>query len=112
MNSMLYIGLDIHKKIIAYCVKSDNGGTGSVEQSIYLFENINQQTINGITSTCNIFLDDLVNRNQIYEHLTVVDDSPELVDNNTLGVTVKFKPMKHLEFVELNFMIKSLSSGL
>lgn len=84
----------------------------SVQLRTYLFENINQQTINGITSTCNIFLDDLVNRNQIYEYLTVVDDSPELVDNNTLGVTVKFKPMKHLEFVELNFMIKSLSSGL
>ena len=33
MNIMHYIGLDIHKKIIAYCVKSDDGtlhGTGVI----------------------------------------------------------------------------------
>ena len=76
----------------------------------YLFEPINEPTKLQIRNSIESFLDRCVEEQKIYEYLVEIDDRPELVDNNMLGVIVKFKPIKNLEFIQLNFKISSLSN--
>lgn len=76
----------------------------------YLFEPINDPTKLQMQNSISSFLDRCIEEQKIYDYAVEIDDRPELVDNNMLGVIVKFKPMKNLEFIQLNFKISSVSN--
>lgn len=78
----------------------------------FLFEPLIQSTFDQMYQTIDQIMTKYVNLNQVYEYKTEIDTSPHLLDNNMVIVTLKFKPMKFLEFIELNFIVRSYSSGV
>lgn len=78
----------------------------------FLFEPLIQLTFDSIQATVDGILTNFQNRGFVYEYRTILDTSQELLDNNMVIITVKFKPMKYLEFVELNFTVRSYQQGV
>lgn len=78
----------------------------------YLFEPLVQNTFDSIRATVDGILLKFKNRGFIYDYRNILDTSQELLDNNMVIITVKFKPMKFLEFVELNFTVRSYQQGV
>lgn len=84
----------------------------SKQMRSYLFEPLVQSTFDSIQATVDGILNSFQNRGYVYEFKNIIDTSQELLDNNMVIVTVKFKPMKFLEFVELNFTVRSYQQGV
>ncbi len=78
----------------------------------FLFEPLIQSTFDQINQDIQQIMDKYVKKEQVYEYKTEIDTSPHLLDNNMIIVTLKFKPMKFLEFIELNFIVRSYSQGV
>lgn len=71
-----------------------------------------QETFDAIISTSNKLMEEYVAQHQIYEYKVDLDTSLNLLDNNMVLLTVYFKPMKFLEFVELFFYVRSYQQGV
>ncbi len=78
----------------------------------FLFEPLVEQTFVGIQSKQSNIMDEYVTKQQIYEYKIHLDTSLQLLDNNMVLLTVYFKPMKYLEFVELFFYVRSYQQGV
>lgn len=78
----------------------------------FLFEPLVESTFQGIIGATNNIMEEFVSKAQIYEYKTSLDTSLHLLDNNMVLLTVYFKPMKYLEFVDLYFYVRSYQAGV
>ncbi len=84
----------------------------SRQMRYFLMEPLVQETFDAIISTSNKLMEEYVAQHQIYEYKVDLDTSLNLLDNNMVLLTVYFKPMKFLEFVELFFYVRSYQQGV
>ena len=78
----------------------------------YLFEPLNDTTIQAINRTIDNVLSDLQERGGLYQYEYVVDARPELIDNNQVIQTITLYPTKTLEYIDISFVVKNYAQTL
>ncbi len=78
----------------------------------FLMEPLIQSTFDQIVNVTQSIMNVYVARAQIFDYKVDLDTSVELIDNNMVLLTVSFKPMKYLEFIDLTFQVRSYQQGV
>lgn len=86
----------------------------NLEESMryYLFEPMIDHTFNQISGKVDSILQDMKQRNAIYDYRFELDIRPEYIDHNYLPIKIQFAPTKTLEFIEIRYIVRNYSSSL
>lgn len=83
----------------------------SRQMRFFIMEPLIIETFEAIKTSAKLILDTYISNKQIYEYKIDLDTSLHLLDNNMVILTVYFKPMKYIEFIDLFFYVRSYQQG-
>lgn len=86
--------------------------TVSKQMRYFLMEPLVGSTFSQITDKQSLIMKEYQGKGQIYEFKVDIDTSLNLLDNNMVLLTVQFKPMKYIEFIDLFFYVRSYQQGV